>query len=142
MRAGRFAVAALAGVAAAVMVCPATAAKKPPQLTATFGVGISFDVKRGKKLVSTGSDGTMSVKARKYCFVMKDNSSFHNFRIVNAKGRTIMGKLGKKKRKALTGVAVTSKKVTTYVVNLKKGDYTLIFDPHDTVEMTVKIKVK
>ena len=142
MRAGRFAIVGLAGVAAAVMVSPAAAAKKPPKLTATFGAGLSFDVKRGKKLVSTGRDGTISVKARKYRFVVKDNSGFHNFRLVNANGKTIKGKRGKKKRKVLTGVAATRKKVTTYVVNLKKGSYTLICDPHDTVGMTVKITVK
>jgi hypothetical protein len=142
MRAGRLAVVALAGIVAAVMAPHAMAAKKPPKLVATFGAGLTFDVKRGKKLLSSGADGSATVKARKYRFVVRDNSSFHNFRLVNAKGKTIKGKLRKKKRMVLTGVGATRKKATTYVLNLKKGVYTLICDPHETVGMTVKLTAK
>ena len=137
----RLTVALAVAIAAATMVPQAIAAKKPPKLKATFGPGLSFDVKKGKKLLTSGSDGEMTVKARKYRLVLVDDSSAHNFRLENAAGKTIKGKRGKKKRKVLTSVAGTRKKAITYVVTLKKGTYTLICDPHKTVGMTVTINV-
>ena len=128
-------------IAAVIMVPQAMAAKKPPRLKATFGSGLTFDVKKGKKLLASGSDSEMTIKARKYRFVVTDNSTAHNFRLQNAAGKTIKGKRGKKTRKVLTSVGGTRKKPTTYVVTLKKGTYTLICDPHKTVGMTVTINV-
>lgn len=127
--------------AAVIMVPQAVAAKKPPKLKATFGAGLTFDVKRGKKVLATGSDGEMTVKAGKFRFQVVDGSTAHNFRLQNANGETIKGKRGKKRQKVLTSVSGTLKKPRTYVVRLKKGEYTLICDPHKTVGMTVTITV-
>ena len=106
-----------------------------------MGAGLTFDVKRGKKLISTGREGKITVKARKYRLVTSDFSASHNFRLVNSKGKTIKGKVGKRNKKVLTGVSAIRKKPTTYVINLKKGNYTLRCDPHDTLGMTVEITV-
>ena len=137
----RLTIAIAATSAAVIMVPAAMAAKKPQKLTATFGQGLTFDVKKGKKVVSTGSRGEITVKAKKYRLVVKDDSTIHNFRLENAAGKTIKGKIGKKKKKVLTSVRGTKKKATTYVINLKKGSYTLICDPHVNAGMTVDITV-
>ncbi|MGI9659611.1 MAG: plastocyanin/azurin family copper-binding protein [Gaiellaceae bacterium] len=128
-------------IAAVIMVPTAMAAKKPPKLKATFGAGLSFDIKKGKKLVTSGGNGAMTVKAKKYRLIVNDGSSAHNFRLVNSAGKTIKGKRGKKNKKVLTSVSGTRKKATTYVVKLKKGSYTLVCDPHVNAGMTVDITV-
>lgn len=132
----------LVATLAAAIVVPQAMAAKPPQVKATFGPGLSFNVVKKKKLVSTGENGTMSLKRGRYRLVLKDNASNHNYRLVNARGKTITGKFGKKRKKVLTGVGAMRAKPFIYVVSLKKGVYTLICDPHRNVGMTVKIRVK
>lgn len=139
----RVAVLLVAGVAAAVMATPAMAAKKPPKINAEFGAGLTFDVKRGKKVLSTGSSGSITLKARKYRFVLKDDSEFHNFQLENASDQIIKGKKGKRSRKVMTSVQGTLKKPAVFVVNLKRGQtYQLLCQPHRDVGMTVDITVR
>ena len=136
----RLTVVAATALAALIMV-PVAAAAKPPQLKATFGSGLTFDVKQGKKLLTSGSNGEITVRARKYRFVVKEDSTIHNYVLVNSKGKVIMGKRGKKKKKVRTSVAGTLKKPRTYVIRLKKGDYTLFCTPHRPAGMTVAFTV-
>ena len=63
--------------------------EEPPKLKASFGAGLTFDLKRGKKVLSSVSRGKITLRARKYRFVFKENSSFHNFQLENANRKII-----------------------------------------------------
>ena len=141
MRLHRLSIVSVVAVAAAIMV-PQAMAAKPPQIKASFGPGLAMDIKKGKNVASTGNNGKIKLKKGAYRFVLAENSQFHNYRLVNAKGRTIKGKFGKRNRKVVTGVSATRSKPFVYTVNLKKGSYVLLCDPHLAQKMKVKITVK
>ena len=143
MKNRRLTVVGAIALAAAIMV-PVAAAAKPPQLKATFGAGLTFDIKKGKKLLTSGkSNAAITVKARKYRFVVKEDSTFHNYVLVNSKGKVIKGKRGKRNKKVSTSVPGTLKKPRTYVIKLKKGVvYELYCSPHRLAGMTVNITAK
>ena len=121
---------------------PQALAAKPRQIKASFGPGLAIDIKKGKKVASTGNNGKIKLKRGAYRFVLAENSEFHNYRLVNAKGKTIKGKFGKRKRKVVTGVSATRSKPFIYTVNMKKGSYVQLCDPHLQQKMKVKITVK
>lgn len=141
MRLHRLSIISAVVVVAAIMV-PQAMAAKPRQIKASFGPGLAIDIKKGKKVASTGNNGKIKLKRGAYRFVLAENSEFHNYRLVNAKGKTIKGKFGKRKRKVVTGVSATRSKPFIYTVNLKKGSYVLLCDPHLQQKMKVKITVK
>jgi plastocyanin len=141
MRLHRLSIVSAVAMVAAIMV-PQAMAAKPPQIKASFGPGLAIDIKKGKKVASTGNDGKIKVKRGAFRFVLAETSEFHNYRLVNAKGKTIKGKFGKRNRKVVTGVSATRSKPFIYTVNLKKGSYVLLCDPHLSQNMKVIITVK
>lgn len=103
----------LAGVIAAIVALPASAAT--PKIVGTVGPG--FTVTIAKK----------PTKAGKYILVVTDRSSIHNFRL---KGPGV---------NVATSVPATGKK--TFKVTLKKGRYTFLCDPHPT-SMIGRFRIK
>jgi plastocyanin len=101
---------ALAAIIAALVVPSALAAT--PTLTGTVGPGFTITLKQGSATVK-------KLKAGKYVFKISDKSAIHNFHL---KGPGV---------NKLTSVAKVGS--STWTLTLKKGKYTYVCDPHQTI---------
>ena len=90
----------------------ATSALAAPagKLSGTVGPGFTISLKSGGKAVT-------SLKAGKFSLTVADKSNIHNFHIT-----------GPGLNKEVTTVPATGTKTVT--LNLKKGKYTYVCDPH------------
>jgi plastocyanin len=100
----------LAAICAA-LAAPAAFAGSPT-LTGTVGPGFTITLKQGSKSVKT-------LKAGTYVFKISDKSSIHNFHLTGP---------GVNK---MTSVGGTGAK--TWTLNLKKGTYKYVCDPHASI---------
>ena len=121
---------AAAGTLAAASLAPAAlgAAAANPKLTLAFGSGFTINVSGAAK-TKNKTNAKISVKPGKHDFSWNDNSTFHNFHL--SKGS---------KNAFSTSVSGTGKGKKT--VNLTKGTWKLVCDPHVGAGMVVTITVK
>jgi plastocyanin len=103
-------------VAVLALAAPSFAARKANTLTGTDGPG--FVISMSAK-ATTGTPPPKTVKHGKYVITIHDLSSIHNFHITGP---------GVNK---LTSVPATG--TTKWTVNLKKGTYHFVCDPHRTI---------
>jgi plastocyanin len=99
----------LGAVLVAVAALAGNAASATPKLTATVADPVVITLKQGAAKVT-------KLKAGKYTIVVQDKSAAHNFHLT-----------GPGFNKA---TSVSGKATTTWTVNLKKGKWTYVCDPH------------
>jgi plastocyanin len=104
-------VAALCAIAALAVAGAVQAASKVTTLNGTDGPGFTITLKKGAAKVT-------SLKAGSYKIVVNDKSNIHNFHLTGP---------GVNKKTSVAG-----KGTTTWTVNLKKGVYKYVCDPHAT----------
>lgn len=128
-------------VATAVGAPTALAVKKPAtKLTASFS-GMTITLNKGKTTLSSGAEGSASLKAGKYVLQLKDDESFHNFVLVKkahgaAGSASPVKSAGKPVETSVSGTASKS-----FPVTLSAGTYTLFCEPHLGAGMYVEITV-
>lgn len=115
------AIGTMVAVVAASLLLAGTASAAPKTVVGTVGPGFTISLKLDGKKVSKLKAGVA------YRFVIKDQSSSHDFHIT-----------GPGVSKVLTGVGYTGTK--SAVIKLKKGSYTYVCDPH-SIEMRGSFKV-
>ncbi|MEZ5099113.1 MAG: plastocyanin/azurin family copper-binding protein [Thermoleophilia bacterium] len=143
MKRRRLAGLAVVAVTALVVVPTSFAAKKKPatKLAASFS-GMTITLAKGKTVLSSGSQGSASLKAGRYALQLKDDDTFHNFVLVKAAS----GSAGSASpvraagRPVETSVGGTGTK--TFTVVLARGTYTLYCAPHLGLGMYVQITVR
>jgi plastocyanin len=111
----------IAGLVAVVAVAaPTSAGMSATKLTGTVGPGFTISLKKGTATVKT-------LPAGKYTITVHDKSKLHNFRL---KGPGL--------NKQITSIPFVGSKTVT--VNLKKGKYTYVCDPHPSMTGSFTVK--
>src|SRR5215471_1236038 len=105
--------AALASLVVGLLVAlPAQAGQSAlPKLIGIDGPGFTISLKKGTTKVT-------KLKAGKYSLTVLDKSNIHNFNLISPSGKSVVK------------TSVSSVSTKTYTVNLTKGTWRFVCDPH------------